>query len=169
MSTAQRRTRLARRHHLAAESQAPDVAAAARSLIGLHATDPASVHLSARARVERIGVGDVDAALYEQRSIVKHLGMRRTLWAVPVDLLPLVQSAASDDVAAQQRRALVRDVERAGLARVGERWLAEAEAATLAALAEHGPLLGRELSRRVPALQRRWGRAHARMRRRSEW
>lgn len=153
ISTTQRRSRLARRHHLAPDARATDPGAAARSLIGLHATDPASVYLSAWARVDDITYAAIDDALYEDRTVVKHLAMRRTVWAVATELMPVVQAAASDDVAAVQRRKLSRDVATAGLSDDGERWVAEAEAATVVALAQLGPTAGRELTAQVPALQ----------------
>ena len=48
---AERRARLARRHRLAPSDRAASVEEAARSLVCLHATDPATVYLSARSRV----------------------------------------------------------------------------------------------------------------------
>jgi len=144
---------LARRHHLTAQQRAADVGTVAGSLIGLHATDPASVYLSAWARIEGVTHADIDRALYDDRTVVKHLAMRRTVWGVARELMPIVQSAASDAVAATQRGKLARDVVRSGLADDGERWVARAEAATVAALAELGPSFGRDLTKRVPALQ----------------
>ena len=43
----ERRARLARRHRLAPTTQAASVEEAARSLVCLHATDPATIYLSA--------------------------------------------------------------------------------------------------------------------------
>ncbi len=153
IDVADRRARLARRHHLAPATHGQEVGSVARSLIGLHSTDPASVYLSAWARVAGVSHADIDRALYDERTIVKHMAMRRTVWAVARDLLPIVQAAASDDIASAQRRALAREVVRAGLSEDGERWVAEAEAGTVAALAELGPTAGRELTKRLPALQ----------------
>ncbi|MEJ7757692.1 MAG: winged helix DNA-binding domain-containing protein [Nocardioidaceae bacterium] len=121
--------------------------------MGLHSTDPASVYLSAWARVVGLTHAEVDRALYEDRTLVKHMAMRRTLWAVATELLPVVQAAASDGIAATQRRALARDLVRSAVTADGERWLAEAEAAVVSTLAQSGPTLGRDLGRMVPALQ----------------
>jgi hypothetical protein len=153
VGNADRRARLARRHHLAADARAEDVGTAAHALVGLHSTDPASVYLSAWARVDGITHADIDRALYDDRTVVKHMAMRRTVWAVATDLLKVVQVAASDDIATAQRRGLAREIVKAGICRDGERWVARAEAATVEALAETGPTSGRDLSRRVPALQ----------------
>jgi hypothetical protein len=131
----ERRARLARRHRLAPAAQAASVVEAARSLVCLHATDPATIYLSAWARVPGMTVADLDHALYAERSLVKHLAMRRTLFVFPRETLPAAQAGASDRVAEGERRRLARDVERAGLHADGERWLASAGEQVLAALA----------------------------------
>src|ERR671915_1319165 len=107
----ERRTRLARRHRLAPAERAPDVVEAARSVVCLHGTDPASVYLSARARVEAMAVDDMDRALYRDRSLVKHLAMRRTLFVFPRETMVAAQAGASDRVAVAERRRLIRQVE----------------------------------------------------------
>lgn len=150
---AERRARLARRHRLAPGERAADVVEAARSVVCLHATDPATVHLSARARVEGMTVGDMDRALYADRSLVKHLAMRRTLFVLPRETLGLVQAGASDRVADAERRRLVREVEKAGLHRDGERWLARASARVLAALADGREASASELREEIPLLE----------------
>lgn len=150
---AERRARLARRHHLSPTSPGADVASVAEHLVGLHATDPATVFLSARARVPGLEVGDVEAALYDERTLVRHLGMRRTLFVLPTTLVPVVQAACTDTIAAGERKRLARDVEQGGLAPDGTVWLDEVEWATMAALREMGEATGAALSRAVPALQ----------------
>ena len=57
--------------------------AAAESMVGLHASDPATVYLAARARVRDFAHADLEDALYERRSLVRMLGMRRTMFVVP--------------------------------------------------------------------------------------
>jgi hypothetical protein len=153
ISTAQRRARLAVRHHLAAGARAADPARAAHALIGLHSTDPASVYLSARARVPGLSHADIDDALYDARTIVKHMAMRRTVWALPTELVPVVQVAASDAIAANERRRLARDLERSAVTRDGAAWVRKAEAAAMEVLAELGPTFGRALSTAVPMLR----------------
>jgi hypothetical protein len=56
----ERRARLARRHGLAPDGRAADVVEAARSVVALHGTDPATVYLSARARVDAMAAHDMD-------------------------------------------------------------------------------------------------------------
>jgi hypothetical protein len=126
VEVAERRARLARRHRLAPPHRAVDVVEAARSMVCLHGTDPATVYLSAHARVDGMLVSDLDRALYVDRSLVNHLAMRRTLFVFPRDGLRAAQAGASDRVAESERRRLVRDVEKAGLHKDGARWLAKA-------------------------------------------
>ena len=144
---------MARRHRLAPGHRARDVTEAARSIVCLHATDPATVYLSARARVDAMAVADMERALYDDRSLVKHLAMRRTLFAFPRDALPFVQAGASERVADLERRRLIRDVEKAGLRRDGSRWLSRAQKAVLAALADRREASSSELREEIPLLQ----------------
>src|SRR5882724_4342071 len=109
----ERRNRLARRHFLADAGSQP-IAAVTAGLIGLHATDPATPYLSLWARCPGFAVADLDAELYKRRTLVKHLAMRRTLWTVRAEDLPLIQSAASDRVADSERCRLAADAQKAG-------------------------------------------------------
>ena len=152
IDVAERRARLARRHRLAPGDRAADVVDVARSLVCLHATDPATVFLSAWARVDGMAVADMERALYAERSLVKHLAMRRTLFVFPRATLAIAQSGASARVAAAERRRLIRDVERAGLQRDGERWLAEVSRDVLAELAGGRSATWPELRDRLPML-----------------
>lgn len=149
----ERRSRLARRHRLLPDSRAETVEEAAAAVVCLHATDPATVYLSAWARVAAPTVTAVDRGLYVDRSLVKHLAMRRTLWVVPRAALSAVQYGASVRVAEAERRRLVRDVEKAGLHAEGARWLDAASEAVLALLADGREATSTELRREIPLLE----------------
>jgi hypothetical protein len=82
----ERRARLGARHRLA--SRGATVEEAAGAVVGLHSSDPATVYLSSWARVDGFEPSDLEDALYRRRSLVRMLGMRRTLFVVPVDLAP---------------------------------------------------------------------------------
>jgi hypothetical protein len=141
-SDAERRRRLVSRQFVSL----PDtVSGATAGLIGLHATDPATPFLSLWARCLGFDVADLEHELYQNRSVLRHLAMRRTLWVVSADDLSIVQSAASDRVAANEHRRLVIDVSKAGVAADGERWLEAAGSAVLGHLGGHGPLNSTEL------------------------
>ncbi|MEQ6903117.1 winged helix DNA-binding domain-containing protein [Nocardioides sp. YIM 152588] len=147
---AERRARLGRRHGLARPF--PDVLAAARGLTALHATEAATVHLALWARVPGVSVADVEAALYDDRTLVKQLAMRRTLFAFPVEALPAVWGSAAARVAQQQRAQLTKDLARAGLADDPAAWLDTTGEAVLEAMADGRPRTAAELREEVPAL-----------------
>ncbi len=161
----QRRARLARRHRLTPGCRAEDVPAAATSVVALHATDLTSVHLAAWARGDGIHRPDVERALYDTRSVVVQMAMRRTLFAVPADALAVVVHGAGRRVAEAQSRALVRDVERHGVHVDGAGWLAATSADVVGFLSERPPATWAELRTAVPALAstviygagKRWG------------
>lgn len=148
---AERRARLAVRHRLAAP--AGDVVQAADSMVGLHATLPATVFLSAWARVDELTVAAVAHALYGERSLVKHMAMRRTLFVFPRATLPAAQAGASARVAHTECRRLLADVEKAGLHRDGDAWLRKAGREVLAALADGRQASYAQLRDQLPALQ----------------
>jgi hypothetical protein len=153
IATSERRARLARRHRVAAGHRAGDAVEAARSMVCLHGTDPATVYLSAWARSDGITLDDLDRAMYEERSLVKHLAMRRTLFVFAREDLAIAQAGASNRVADSERRRLARDVEEAGLRADGERWLAEAGEQVLAALAGGREATSSELRDELPVLE----------------
>ena len=149
---AERRARIGRRHGLARAHRAADVVDAARRVVCLHATDPATIFLSAQARVAGLTVADLERALYVDRSLVKHLAMRRTLFVFPRERLADAQAGASDRVAASERRRLADLVEKTGLHKSGARWLAKASAGVVAALADGRARTFAELRDEVPLL-----------------
>ena len=131
-----RRARLAVRHALAPGARVDSPEAATRAMTVLHATEPATVYLSCWARVESLGVEDVDRALYDDRSLVKQLAMRRTLFAFPRDLLPAVWPSASARVAGIEQARMTKEAVKAGLTDNGDDWLNRARAEVLAVLAD---------------------------------
>lgn len=106
ISDDERRARLALRHGLAASAgnRAADVTTLAGALAGLHATDPATVFLAARARLAEPSVAGIEAALYEQRTLVRILGMRRTMFVVPAQLVPVVQAFSTRALVPGERK-----------------------------------------------------------------
>jgi hypothetical protein len=151
----ERRSRLARRHALAPGHRSPDPESATRAVTVLHSTEPASVYLSVRARVDGVSVDDIDRALYDDRTLVKQLAMRRTLFVFPRDLLPAAWGSASARVAAALGARLAKEVEKHGLADDGAAWLEDAKAAVLEVLAGQA-LTAQEVRGRVPALEGRF-------------
>ena len=152
LGTVERRARLVVRHRLAPGAHADDPLAVARSLVCLHATDAVSVFLSIRARSDGLAPVDVERALYDDRSLIRLLAMRRTLWAVPRELVPVVFAAATRAVAATQRKRLEGFVRDSGVSTRPGAWLTRAGNAAFAAVAARGEALTREVVADVPLL-----------------
>ncbi|MGI8447591.1 MAG: winged helix DNA-binding domain-containing protein [Streptosporangiaceae bacterium] len=132
----ERRARLAVRQALAMAARLESPEAATRAMTVLHATEPATVYLSCWARVASLEVADVARALYGDRTLVKQLAMRRTLFVFPRDLLPAVWPSASARVARSERVQMSQDAVKAGLTDDGHEWLDRARAEVLAVLAD---------------------------------
>ena len=154
---AERRARLAHRHLLAAPARAQTAAEVATAMIALHGTDPASVYLAAWARSadghRAVGHTAVERALYQDRELLRMLGMRRTMFVVPAGLAPVVQAACTDQVAERMRKGLVRDLATAGVGPDAGRWLDEVCDATVKVLTTRGAATGAELARDEPRLR----------------
>ena len=147
---AERRRRLLLRHRLAAPGRS--VEDVAGDLVGLHATDPATVYLALQQRLSRFSVADLDAALYERRSLARLLGMRRTMFVVPLDLAAVIYAACTKTLVAPERRRTAQLVEAEGITD-GEALVREACAATLAVLRRGDPLPARAITPIVTQLQ----------------
>jgi hypothetical protein len=157
ITAAHRRARLATRHRLGRAARAPGDAAGATavaaSLVALHATDPATVHLAVLAR-SGCDVPAVERALYDDRSLVRLLGMRRTMWVLDRPTAALVQAGCSRGVAVTQRRRLVGHLAESGIDDAAG-WLADVERSTLAALLARGEATAAELASDEPRLRTR--------------
>ena len=149
---AERRARLARRHAIHPRYRVRDAVAATRAMTVLHSTEPPTPYLSLQARVDGLTRPDVDRALYEDRSLVKQLAMRRTLFVFPRDLLPAAWGSASARVAVQESKRIVKDAVLGGLASDGEEWLRGAREAVIDRLAAGDELSARTLREELPVL-----------------
>ncbi|MCB5163296.1 winged helix DNA-binding domain-containing protein [Streptomyces bambusae] len=151
ISTADRRNRLGLRHCLAPSARATTVAEAADAVVALHATDAATVFLSARARTGA-DVPAIEKEFYEEHAVVRLLSMRNTLFAVSTALAPVVDSSTARAIAAKERRTLLKHLAEDGQG-LDASWLARAEEAVLAALDTQGPATGTQLSAALPLLR----------------
>jgi hypothetical protein len=122
-------------------------------MVGLHATDPATVYLTARARLKGPAGPELDRALYEERTLLRMIGMRRTLFVLPLELAAIVKAACTEAIVEAQRRRYAKLIEEGGIAKNGLRWLDRAAAATLKALEARGEAFATELSSDVPQLR----------------
>lgn len=150
-----RRGRLVARHHLA--GTAGDPVRAAADVVVLHATDPATVFLSVLARCPSVSIKDIARVLYDDRTLVRMLAMRRTLFVAPAELVPVVHHAASLDIAAQQRKRLVQQLTTVPtepeLPADVEGWLRSLESSVERALAKRGVATAAQLSADEPGLR----------------
>ena len=153
ISVDERRHRLAIRHRLAAEAHSDDVTAVADGVVALPATDPATVFLSAAARMRSPSVEPLERALYEDRVLVRVLAMRRTMFVLPVDMVPVVKAACTDALVPGERRRTVAMLEQDDVPEA-DRHLRALEEETLAAIQAQGEATGAELSKLVPGLRR---------------
>ena len=154
----ERRARIGRRHRLAPSCQATDPVQAAEAMVVLHATDPATVHLSVAARVPGSEVAGTERALYDDRTLIRMLGMRRTVFVAPTSFAPVIQAACTDDIAIKQRKLLVKHIAEAGIAGDTEasgKWLRAVEESTATALTLRGSATAQELSADEPRLRSR--------------
>jgi hypothetical protein len=152
----ERRARIGRRHRLAPSCQAADPVQAAEALVVLHATDPATVHLSIAARVPGSEVAGTERALYDDRTLIRMLGMRRTVFVAPTPFAPVIQAACTDDIAVKQRKLLVKHLTEAGIGGdAAGKWLQAVEESTATALTLRGSATANELSADEPRLRSR--------------
>jgi hypothetical protein len=146
---------MVRRHHLAGDADSPE--AVTRAVMALHASDPASVYLSVLARSASSTVADVSDAMYQRRSLVRWMAMRRTLFVISRADVPMIQAAVSTPLAAVLRRRLISRLVRNGAAPPIEGdlgpWLSDLEHRVERALGRRGTATGAQLAHDVPGLQ----------------
>ncbi|ORI17745.1 hypothetical protein BJD99_13425 [Rhodococcus sp. 1163] len=152
ITDAQRRAHLLARH-FADSPTAEDVVS---SLLALHATDPATVYLSVLARARSLSIEDVRTAMYDRRNLVRLMAMRRTLFVVAHDDVPIIHAAASVGVARTMRARLIKEVSTLPTEPVIEDvpgWLDAVEKQAEGALRAAGSATGAELSAAAPLLR----------------
>ena len=103
-----------------------------------------------------VEAAELERALYEERSVLRMIGMRRTLFVLPLDLAAVVQAACTESILAVSRRRYAKLIEGGGIASDGETWLDEVGAETLRALEARGEAFAVELSADVPQLREKF-------------
>lgn len=149
IGTAERRARLARRHHL--WRPAADASTVAADLAGLHSSDPSTVFLSAWTRVRGFDAASLERTLYDERTLVRMLGMRRTLFVVTLEQAAAMDAACTKGLVAGERRRLL-GMLRDQVSDEPEAWLDDVRERTYAALAARGEASAREVTTDVPEL-----------------
>ena len=111
------------------------------------------MHLSAAARMRSPSVAVLEQALYDDRSVVRHHAMRRTLWVATPPVARRMHAAATRKLVGPERRRLEGLLADNGV-EDPRGWVAHASDLTLEALREHGPMTARALGIAVPELRR---------------
>ena len=152
ITTDERRRRLARRHRLTRADHTDDPAAIASDLVALHSSDPATVHLSCLVRMTAPSIEAVERALYEERRLVRHHAMRRTIWVMTPEIARCAHAATTLKIARNERKRNLKAVETAAAAADPAEWFDAGVAEIGALLAAEGPLGTREIGQRLPHL-----------------
>ena len=103
ITNSQRRARIGQRHAIAPGMRVATLADAARSMVAIHGTDVASMYLQGRARMRQSSPMSIGHELYESRSVLRLLAMRRTLFLVPIDEVATLHAAASIAIGRRER------------------------------------------------------------------
>ncbi len=141
----ERRARVGVRHRLAPGTGASSLAEAATAMVVLHATDPATVFLEARARMSESSPESIEHDLYEKPTVLRMLAMRRTLFLVPLPDVPMVLAAGSRDVAERERPRTLKILADGHSVPYPADHFAELEELALAAIRERGETATAEL------------------------
>ncbi len=153
IDVAERRARVGKRQRVAAPFRTDDVAEAARSVVALHGTDAATVYLSAGARLKKPTVQQIEQALYDDRTLVRLLGMRRTMFVPPRELAPVIQASSARAIAVEQRKLLIRHLGVGSGIEDAATFLDDVSASTVRALEERKEAFAQELSTDEPRLK----------------
>ena len=151
----ERRARLVRRHRLA-----PADRAASRAR-GDAEPRRAPLHRRRRrcscrcTRGRELTQEDIERELYDERSLVRMLGMRRTLFVVPRELVPVVEAAATRAIAARERKRLEQMIAVSELSKQPAAWLRRAMATALREVEARGEAFTSDLTKSVPVLAKR--------------
>ena len=132
------------RHHLLAPAPAGDLVKVASDICGAHAQVAASAELMLGVRLQGVTRQDVRRALWEQRTLVKTVGLRGTLHLLPADEVPMWMAANRLRFDAEERR-----LARVGIGRDELHAVAAAIAEIVGPTPTSRPELERELEARV--------------------
>ncbi|MFT5222147.1 MAG: hypothetical protein ACI867_000444 [Glaciecola sp.] len=146
----QRRARLVERQHLG--GTASNVLQTVRDLVVVNSTDPVTPVLALWARIHGFDGADLDAALYEDRTLWRLHSMRRTLFVVAADEASMLDAAVGRKIAAAERKRLLEWLASAMPAEEIDGWLAETREAVLVAVSRGKGKRTSELVDLLPAL-----------------
>ncbi|WP_411127817.1 winged helix DNA-binding domain-containing protein [Streptomyces sp. x-19] len=152
ITDAQRRARLVRRHLPGPGLRLTTTREVVESVLALHATDAATVYLSAAARLGDPRHESVERELYERQELLRMTAMRCTLFVVPTSLAPVMLAAVGRPNAAARTKGLLRQLEGNGYGDAA--WLENVSRSALEVVRERGEATTAELATAVPGLDR---------------
>lgn len=149
-----RRRLLAGRHQLGSSGRANrSIAQAARALALLHSSDPSTPYLSLHART-RASTDDIDAAFYDDRSLLRHTTLRGTIFAMPLDVAAVAHGSCNGRLVRTLQKNLLRWIEESpDTSMPPERFLGTTGDAIVELLRRDGAMTGRSLAEELPALR----------------
>ncbi len=121
--------------------------------MALHSSDPASVFLSALARMRHPSISAVEAGLYEARTVIRFHAMRRTLWVATPTVARMAHASSTTKLVGPEHRRFVKLLADNGISDHGDDWIVSAKEQVLAALHRAGEATTRQLGEAVPALR----------------
>lgn len=156
-STDERRRRLALRHRLVPERRVDDPVDVAAALVALHSSDPATVFLSAGARLETPTIDAIERSLYGDRRLLRHHAFRRTIWVMTPALAAAAHASATAKIAAAERRTLLKIIVQSDSIDAADTdaaadWCRRALASIEQILAADGPTTTRSIGQQLPEL-----------------
>lgn len=146
---------MAHRHRLLEAGRTNNIATITDDLIALHSSDPATVYLSAAIRMTQPCIETVEQALYDDRTVVRHHAMRRTIWVMTLEIARLAHGATTAKIAAAERSRTLKALSSGtepGVVDDPDAWLDDAFAQVSALLTKHGPLTTRAIGKLLPEL-----------------
>ena len=152
VNSRERRARLAIRHRLLPDRRTDDVVAIADDLVALHSSDPTTVYLSALVRMQHPSIEAIDTALYEDRTLIRHHAMRRTIWVMSREVAVSAHASSTRKVAANERRKLLGWLAASPEVDDPERWIRAATAEVLDLVAGKGTVFTRDIGIQLPEL-----------------
>ena len=124
-------------------------------LVGIHATEPTSPYVGLAARTGWMPQAGIATAMFEERSLIRIIGMRRTLFVVPLELAGVLTAACGRAIAATERKRTEKMLADAGITKRPAPWLRAVEAEAIAALEAAGEATATELTKVVPGFRKR--------------
>lgn len=152
VTNAERRVRLAEQHRLTTARRTNDIATIVEDLVALHASDPATVFLSAATRMEHPSIEAMERALYRDRSVLRHHAMRRTIWVATPRTMALMNSSSTRKIARAERKLLLKYLGQTDDIDDPEEVLENTTRRLLEWIDHHGPLSTRAIGKLDPDL-----------------